>query len=367
MRLHTLLRAFLLPGLLAVAAYPALSQQDSNWGDEELARIVQKWMASPHGDFSSPSFTYWNDAGEVPVACAACHSEPGFVAYLGADGSEFGIVEHAAAINAPIGCASCHTPEAHALSSVPFPSGVTVDNLGTSAVCTVCHQGRQSGGAVDAAVAGMGEDDVSADLGFINIHYSVAAAVMHGADVQGGYQYPGKSYAGFFAHVPDANTCTACHDVHTTQVEPDGCLSCHRGVEDMRDIRTQQRDFDGDGDIAGGIHAEIIGLQTQLYDAIQAYATDVAGTPIGYAPGQFPYFFRDSNGDGEIGPDEATFPNRYQFWTPRLLKAAYNYQVAKKDPGGYAHNPRYLMQLLYDSLDSLSEQVEIDMARLERP
>lgn len=54
-------------------------------------------------------------------------------------------------------------------------------------------------------------------------------------------------------------------------------------------------------------------------------------------------------------------------WTPRLLKAAYNYQVAKKDPGGYVHNPTYLLQLLYDSLDSLSQQVDLDMTALRRP
>jgi hypothetical protein len=60
-------------------------------------------------------------------------------------------------------------------------------------------------------------------------------------------------------------------------------------------------------------------------------------------------------------------PNRYQSWTPRLLQAAYNYQVAKKDPGGYVHNPAYLLQLLHDSLESLSERVEIDMGRLRRP
>ncbi len=59
--------------------------------------------------------------------------------------------------------------------------------------------------------------------------------------------------------------------------------------------------------------------------------------------------------------------NRYQSWTPRLLKAAYNYQVAAKNPGGYVHNPGYLLQLLHDSLESLSERVEVDIGRLSRP
>jgi hypothetical protein len=353
--------------IAAVAALVALALPVMAQDRSELTRLTEEWLAAPHGDYSSLSFTYWNKDGEVPVACAACHSQPGFIDYLGADGSAPGVVDHAAAINAPIGCASCHTSAAHALDSVPFSSGVIVDGLGPSAVCSVCHQGRQSGDDVTAATLGIDEDAVSPDLVFLNVHYGVAAAVMHGAEVRGGFHYPGMAYAGRFTHVPSANTCVACHDAHTTEVVTDGCTSCHLGVDDIRDIRTRHQDFDGDGDNAGGIHAEIIGLHGQLYAALQTYGTDVANAPIGYATGAFPYFFNDTNGDAQISPDEAIFPNRYQSWTPRLLKAAYNYQVVHKDPGGYVHNPTYMLQLLYDSLESLSLQVDVDMSALRRP
>ncbi|WP_175483205.1 polyheme membrane-associated cytochrome C [Salinihabitans flavidus] len=348
--------------LVWLAVAPAQSQDG-----ESLDALVEKWLASPHGDYHSQSFTYWNKDGEVPVDCAACHSQTGFLDYLGADGSASGVVDHPAVINAPIGCASCHTSAAHALDSVSFPSGVTVDGLGSSAVCTVCHQGRLSGDDISTATGGIDEDEVSGDLAFMNVHYGVAAAVMRGSDVRGGYQYPGKTYAGTFAHVPNANTCVACHDPHTTQVETDGCISCHRGVEDPRDIRMRHTDFDGDGDNAGGIHAEILGLHGDLLAAIQSYAAEISDASIGYAPGTYPYFFQDSDGDGQIGDDEAAYPNRYQSWTPRLLKAAYNYQVVKKDPGGYVHNPAYMLQLLHDSLEDLSAQVDIDMTAYRRP
>ncbi|MDN3722124.1 hypothetical protein QW131_30395 [Roseibium salinum] len=46
---------------------------------DPLADLVEAWMASPHGDYHSRSFTYWNKDGEVPVECAACHSQPGFI------------------------------------------------------------------------------------------------------------------------------------------------------------------------------------------------------------------------------------------------------------------------------------------------
>jgi len=347
---------------LPLLAAPATAEEDT----DALAAIVEAWLASPHGDYHSRSFTYWNREGEVPVACATCHSQPGFLDFLGADGSASGRIDRPAAINAPIGCASCHTAAAHALDSVTFPSGVTVDGLGTSAVCSVCHQGRQSGDAVASATSNIGEDEVSGELAFINIHYGVAASVMHGAVVRGGYQYPDRSYAGRFAHVPSASTCVDCHDPHTTRVAADSCMACHRGVDNIRDIRTRHADFDGDGDATGGIHAEIAGLQVRLYEAIRIYAADVAGAPIVYAYG-FPYFFIDADGDGVIAPEDAIMPNRYRNWTPRLLKAAYNYQVAAKDPGGYVHNPAYMLQILHDSLESLSVRVDIDMRPLQRP
>lgn len=332
-----------------------------------IAQFVDRWLASPHGDYTSESFTHWNEDGAVPENCAACHSGPGFIDYVGGDGSTPGVVDHPAPIGAPVDCAACHNSAAEALTSVTFPSGVVVTDLGASATCMVCHQGRQGTDTVEAALDGKADDTVDPGLGFLNIHYRASAATLLGSQVRGGYQYPDKTYAGRFAHVPSANTCVACHDAHTTEVAMEGCLTCHQGVNDLRSIRTRHTDFDGDGDTAEGIHGEIMTLHAMLGDALRAYAADVAGTPVVYDSAAFPYFFTDSDGDGTASPEEANFPNRYQSWTPRLLRAAYNYQVVAKDPGGYTHNPQYFLQLLYDSLESLSEQVEIDLSGLARP
>lgn len=353
--------------LLATCVLPATAQTDAPQTAPDLAAIVDAWIASPHADHGSRSFTYWNKDGAVPENCAACHSEPGFRDFIGADGSAAGVVDKPAAINAVIGCAACHTSTAHALDSAVLPSGVTVMGLGGNATCTTCHSGRASGDAVLAATTGIDADAVSPGLGFINVHYGIAGAVMQGAEGRAGFHYPGRSYAGQFDHVPGADSCIACHDPHSTQVAADGCLSCHRGVTDLRDIRMQHGDFDGDGHNAGGIHAEIAGLHARLDAAIRTYAAEVAGTPIGYGKGTFPYFFIDTDGDGSIGAGEGVFPNRYASWTPRLLQAAYNYQVVAKDPGGFVHNPAYLLQLLHDSLESLSGRVAVDMTGIRRP
>lgn len=347
---------------LALSAAPLPAQES----EPSLTQIVEAWLGAPHGDRTAPSFTYWNEAGEVPPACAACHSEPGFIDFLGADGSTPGVVDHAAAINSPIGCAACHTGAAHALDAVSFPSGVEVAGLGANATCMVCHQGRQSGDTVAAAVTGLDPDAVSSDLEFLNIHYRASAATLLGGTVRGGYEYPGRSYAGRFVHVPSANSCVTCHDPHTTQVDPQGCLTCHQGAETPRDIRTRHDDFDGDGDIAEGVHGEVMTLHARLAAEIRAYAKDHGGA-VGYHAARYPYFFADTDGDGEIAEAEAVYANAYAGWTPRLLQAAYNYQVVAKDPGGYTHNPTYFLQLLHDSIADLSPLTGSDISGLSRP
>lgn len=365
MRILTTLAA----ALLILTAPQARADGDDN-GLVGLERIIAAWLSSPHGDYHSPSFTYWNEAGAVPEACAVCHSETGFLDFLGSDGSEPGSVHRPGAINSPIGCASCHTAEAHALDAVTFPVGKTIEGFGMNATCNVCHGGRQSGEAVADRVDGMDADAVSADLSFVNIHYGPAAAVTLGAEVTAGFQYDGRSYAGRFMHVPAAATCSDCHSPHSTRLSEavvEGCVACHQGgAEDLRAIRTQHADFAGTGDRSGGIHSEIVALEAKLFEAIRTYAAEVAGTPIAYGAG-FPYFFVDQDGSGAATGEALSRDNRYQAFTPRLLKAAYNYQVSRKSPGGYVHNPRYMLQILHDSLVDLAEAVEIDVSGISRP
>lgn len=325
-------------------------------------------MASPHGDRNSESFVHWNADGAVPENCATCHSGPGLLDFLGADGSTAGKVDAPAPIGSPIDCVACHNQAATDLEQITFPSGEIISQPDSSAICMVCHQGRASGDGIKAATAGTDDDAVNGDLGFLNVHYRAAAATLMGGSVRGGYQYEGKDYAPKFAHVPEFATCTTCHNPHTTKlVAVDQCAACHKGIDSVRAIRTTPGDLDGDGNATEGIEAEISTLHERLGAAIRLYASDVTGKPVVYDSHAFPYFFNDLNSDGASSPDEAAFPNRYQSWTPRLLRAAYNYQFVAKDPGAYSHNPRYAIQLLYDSLEDLSAKATVDMDGLSRP
>ena len=108
---------------------------------------------------------------------------------------------------------------------------------------------------------------------------------------------------------------------------------------------------------------EIEQMSTELFAAIQAYAAETVGAPIAYDSHAYPYFFIDGNANGVVDPEEAVRENGYTAWTPRLLRAAYNYQWASKDPGSFAHNGMYIIQTLYDSL----EDVGADVSAMTRP
>ncbi|MCA9932586.1 MAG: hypothetical protein KC415_01590 [Anaerolineales bacterium] len=330
--------------------------------------FLEQWQSSGHADVTAEAFNHWNedDPQEVSAGCAKCHSTPGYMDFLGADGSAFGTVENAAPIGTTVECQACHNDVTLGLTSVVFPSGVEVMGLGDEARCMQCHQGRASKLTVDEGIINAGLDPVadldvvSEDVGFTNIHYFAAAATLYGTVAQGGYEYDGKSYDSRFDHVAGYDTCIGCHNPHTLEVKIDECSACHTNVntvEDLVDIRMPGSlvDYDGDGNMEEGIMFEIQGLQELLYQAMQAYSAEVTGSTIVYDAASYPYFFDDA---GE----------RFASWTPRLAKAAYNYQVSQKDPGEFAHGGKYIIELLYDSTEDLNLAVStpVDLSNAHR-
>lgn len=344
------------------------------------------WEVSPHNDAASEAFVHWDEEEDkaVPTSCATCHSSTGFQDFLGADGSEAGVVDAPAPIGTTVNCTACHNDATANLSSVSFLSGVTINNLGPEARCMVCHQGRATKVTVDDLIAKFEATDADAVVepivdgetttrfGFINVHYYAAAITLYGTEVKGGYEYDGKAYDAKFDHVEGYATCVGCHNPHSLEVKVDECALCHEGVatvEDLKAIRmiSSAPDYDGDGDVAEGMAGEIEGMQASLYAGIVAYAADNIGTGVVYDSASHPYWFTDADADGTADmADDAKVA--YTTWTPRLLKAAYNYQVSLKDPGAFAHGNKYIVQLLFDSLEDLNTALSspIEMGAMHR-
>jgi len=211
--------------------------------------------------------------------------------------------------------------------------------------------------------------------------------VLYGTEVQGGYEFATKVYAGrnpFPNHNERFNTCVECHmgtntarethepsDHNVHKPNPEDCVFCHGydvsqpnpGNDPSKfkfsGIRPYSiPDFDADGNITESIKDEIQGLEAALYAQIQWYGF-LTANPIIYAD-NYPYFFKDTNGNGIVDPGENIFPNQYgSNMDATLLKAAYNYQLSRKEPHGFIHNPFYIAQLLVDSIESLGGNVAI--------
>ena len=77
--------------------------------------------------------------------------------------------------------------------------------------------------------------------------------------------------------------------------------------------------------------------------------------------------FIDTNENFSLEEDEVAFPNQYATFSPRLLRAAFNYQFSIKESAGYVHNGKYILQLLNDSIQDLAQNTALDLPPLIRP
>ena len=107
-------------------------------------------------------------------------------------------------------CTNCHADmlsyARHTVAKVTFPSGVTVDSgHNDSNLCMTCHQGRESTASVNKAITGLDPDKPDPKLAFLHVHYFPAGATRFGTDAKVAHEYPGKPYAGQFAHVAGVN------------------------------------------------------------------------------------------------------------------------------------------------------------------
>jgi hypothetical protein len=321
------------------------------------------WPLGAHQD--GISFNNWDSQSQVDRECSTCHTSEGLPDFLST-----GLTASQPA-SGGLFCTTCHndpsTFTTHDISSVIFPSGASSQDLtAQSNLCITCHMGSASGNEIDISLAALGQDTVNEDLEFIDIHGATPGATMYGTDAQGAYEYAEHSYFGLRLHTSDFGSCSDCHDPHLLLVDATTCEDCHSSFDvgqQFTSIRFSRIDYDGDSDTNEGIGEEIESLQSYLYLVLQNYAAENSASSIVYNAGTAPYFFVDLNGNGVIEEDETKLENRFAGWTPRLLKAAFNFHYAVLDSGGFAHHPKYIIQILYDSLEDLGA----DVSNLTRP
>lgn len=377
----------LMAGLTAIfLAGPVLTQTDPGTasGEEEEAipfalpqsgpftpaeieidndQAISDWFRSSHANAASDAFSHWDDDGEIRAACATCHSGEGFRDFHGLDGTPAGVVDGPINVGGVVDCGTCHNAGLADITEITFPSGLVHPVTGVEASCLTCHQGRSAGIDVAEATSGLADDEPNSELRFINPHYATAAATWLGGYGAAGYHYDGQDYSGRFFHARPVASCNSCHEPHTLEVEFEPCLTCHL-ADRPEDIRIARQSYDGSGDTSVGISSDIERNADTLLGMIRDYSDEVVGAPVIYDGTRFPYFFSDANGDGVIDTAEGS-PVAYQSWTPRSLRTAFNWKLVTADPGNYAHNPQYSLELLYDSIMDLSAPLGIDMEDLQ--
>ncbi len=377
----------LLTGLaLVLFAGPVLTQTEPEAGDEDTQAVVPfalpqsgpfkpadikidndkaitDWFRSSHANAAAEAFSHWDDDGEIRAACATCHSGEGFRDFHGLDGTPAGVVDGPINVGGVVDCGTCHNAGLADITEVTFPSGLVHPVTGVEASCLTCHQGRSAGADVEEAIADLPLDERNAELRFINPHYATAAATWLGGYGRAGFHYTGQDYSGRFFHARPVASCNSCHEPHTLEVEFEPCLTCHQ-ADSPQDIRITRQSYDGSGDTSVGIRSDIAANAAVLLDMIRTYSTDVAEAPVIYDGTRYPYFFADANGDGAIDMTDGK-PVAYASWTPRSLRTAFNWKLVTADPGNYAHNPAYSLELLYDSIADLSQALAIDMEELD--
>ena len=344
-------------------ALPQSGPFDAAQIDIGNSEAISDWFRSAHADAAAEAFRHWDEDEEIRPACAACHSGEGFRAFHGLDGSERGVVEGPVQTGGVVDCGTCHNAGLTEIREIEFPSGLVHPVQGVEAACMTCHQGRTAGADVAEAIEGIEIDTASADLRFINPHYATAAASWLGGYGGSGYHYDGREYSDRFFHARPVSTCNSCHDPHTLEIDFEPCTTCHQ-ADTPEAIRIARQSYDGSGDTDKGISRDIEANADLLLGMLKEYLAEVTGTPMLYDGTSYPYFFADANGDGLI--DEVDGAKvAYGAWTPRGLRTAYNWKLVTADPGNFAHNPPYMLELLYDSIEDLSGPLDRDMDSLD--
>lgn len=240
-----------------------------------------------------------------------------------------------------------------------FMDGTDIpETVGDGRICLFCHQGRESGLTVYKAIKAANpaldpyaqpNQLISAGgVSFINPHYLDGGAILWSKNAWE-YFFGGTAQRyseGNIAH--QALNCMGCHmdtpkedntaGGHTWKAQVETCRRCHGPVEEFTQIQASA-DYDGDG-TAGTVFQELgtinpdSGLFGQLKAALQAQG-------IYYNPDSYPYFFTATGG-------------QFRNWTTHTLSAAFNLAYAYKAGNAvYAHNAKYIVQILQDSLQAL--------------
>ncbi|ADC64882.1 polyheme membrane-associated cytochrome c [Ferroglobus placidus DSM 10642] len=347
---------------------PEFGCQGCHFGKEAVPRMIE-WGKSAHGghllevkekDLSAaiteeiaPAWAHYDFKQKDRQPCQNCHTSTGFRNFASNPenynpaNNTFLLVGKQKEL---LYCWACHKVEDRSFQlrnpgkfekiasySEPAERIAAVPDLGAANLCMVCHSGRSSGAAIKAA------GNIKTHFGAFNSHYLAAGGVIFKLLP---YEFDGREYADYNPHESINDLCVACHmpkgshEFKALKKEGDSivitayeetCKKCHGDEEELK--------------------ATIEEREAQYKATLDYIQQLLANKGIYYDISAYPYFYPSPNPQDGRGP-----PNAFKDWPDKnTLGAAYNLNLFAHEPGAFVHNPKYVKQVLYDTIDFLDD------------
>ncbi|OGU31367.1 MAG: hypothetical protein A2057_03800 [Ignavibacteria bacterium GWA2_35_9] len=305
--------------------------------------------------------TYWKESAHstMPLSgghagrtgCYPCHSGQAIIDFAANPAAP---VYDATRGNVPsISCSTCHDPHSAEHENQlriteigVLKNGYTppVGTGGKGALCMTCHRGRyNSTTQVDGYMTTF-DTPGKAYPSRIYPHYSPQADMFLG---QNSYDFGVATIQGVMTHEGIENACVTCHmpprtynSDHSMNMVQNGvdkvtaCKSCHGNITSFEDIKAST-DYDGNG-VVESSRKEIDGLVAKLGDLLPK---DNTGAVIELANSA------TRAADSAAIANVATNPYR-----ERVFPGIWNYYFVVNDFSHGAHNARYTVQLLNNTI-----------------
>lgn len=279
--------------------------------------ILAQFALSGHADVEGDAWRQFDWRSGSRSTCQRCHTGTGFADKLDiADTSNSFTASDVLKPGEVLSCSTCHSDVATGAllaASPTFSSGsISYNVVGASALCARCHGGRESGQAIkdDANTTGI--------RGFISPHFLAAAATLYGK----GYEYTPST--------PGPNQNLGSGDVGP-------CVVCHMAAGNHSMTAAAPVDA---ATKKAAVAAALVNLKTAL-EAKGIYYSD-----------KHPYFYTAPYDAASVNV-AVTVWGSSSTWKD-TMGAAFNYQLLLNEPGAYAHDYDYAMQLIADSIAYLT-------------
>ncbi len=306
--------------------------------------IRTEWAGSAHADVLGEAWKHYKWKAPSLAACQRCHTTAGFVNLMtGESPNTWAATDTAQEV---LTCRGCHT---NTTGTVRDPGRFKFGNISTmdagkSNLCVRCHSGMDNQLAIKNSFANF------TSTAMITLHYLGAGGMVFNTN---GYQFDGKTYAesthSTIVGTDNEGPCVTCHMDATLPGKGHafGVVSYAGGVIDTIRTQTACDTCHGLNNVSSISPAALETSKAAFNAAMGDFSAAITAKGITISA-IYPYFTVPGNDWDAISIANTTGHGK------DVMGACANYNFLLHEPGAYAHNHSYAMQLIYDSIEFLS-------------